>query len=185
MNKFINYSSSIIFLLLLIGCTPDVVITDNQPFFDLKAFFESELPKLNQARQVKKTITYDNRTDEKILATSNLNFEDELQIFINSDINRSAWVDKYDVDSTLNDLGQLSQISYTVNDPKLKTQLLEISFENNQATKITIENKTGSYLSSSSQQLFYESGKGYKIASNQSLILFSDQALKVEVNVED
>ena len=172
-------------LLFSVSCTPEEVLLENRPFFDLKSFFESEIEKLNQTKEIKKIISYKGQLEEKVLTASDINFNEELQIFMNSDINRTAWLDKYTVDTTFNAQGGIDKLDYTTTDPKLKTKSLIINFREGEPYSVAIRNQTGSFFSNTDQYLFYESEKKYRIENSQKLILFSDQALIVDVSLEE
>ena len=63
------------------------------PFFDLKAYFQTEIERL-QAEQprVRKTVMIGGQQEEKKL--TRLNYEEELKVFLDSDINRTSWWDR-------------------------------------------------------------------------------------------
>ena len=94
----------IVFLgwIILLAACQEVAIPieqSNEPaiFFDLKAFFQKEKVRLKKLNAFKKTVSINGVSEEKALTT--LDFDNELSIFIASDINRPAWSDKYKVDS--------------------------------------------------------------------------------------
>jgi len=128
-----------------------------------------------------KKISYNSKVEEKQFPSDSLNFKEELKAFIDSDINRSSWLDKYSVDSTLNTNGELAELNYRTTNEKLKTKSVNIKFANQQVDQIEIQNQTGSFFSSSEQHLVYQTNKGYTIDSQQKIILFSDRVLKVQV----
>lgn len=154
------------------GDTPNI-------FFDLKGFFQKEKARLEKINSFKKIVSIDGVSEEKIL--SKLDFENELSIFIASDINRPAWSDKYKVDSTFTENNQLTKLTYTTLDNSLKTKSLAIDFQNNMASKIAIEKSTENTIAKSKQFLTYDIGKGYAIQSEQTLSLSSTKTIRVNV----
>ncbi len=148
-------------------------------FFDLKGFFQKEKARLEKINSFKKIVSIDGVSEEKTLAT--LDFENELSIFIASDINRPAWSDKYKVDSTFTKKSQLTKLTYTALDNSLKTKSLIIDFQNDTASKIAIEKSTDNTIAQSKQLLTYNTGKGYTIQSEQTLSLSSTKTIRVNV----
>lgn len=174
---------NILLLLLLAGlyaCNPSSATLDEAYFFDLKGYFDNQLSELKKVEQLQKSTVFNGQKEEKIL--DSIDFSRELIVFIESDINRSAWLDKYRVDSILNASGQLIQIVYTAQDPSLKTQKMTINFAESEVERIEILNVTGSILSDSRQDLVFIPQRGYSISSRQQLIFFTDRSLSVEVN---
>ncbi|MEL6924268.1 MAG: hypothetical protein AAFO94_09485 [Bacteroidota bacterium] len=154
-------------------------------FFDLPAFFEAEQQRMQSLQKVKKTVDYNGSVEERMIDMDSLDLEQEFKAFVESDINRASWLDKYAVDSVFNEAGQLLRLNYRSTDPKLKTKSVDLSFSNQQVDEIRIQNETGSYFSSSSQSLVYDVNEGYQIDSRQELILSSDRVLKVQVAFVD
>ncbi len=148
-------------------------------FFDLKGFFQKEKARLEKINSFQKIVSIDGVSEEKTLAK--LDFENELSIFIASDINRPAWSDKYKVDSTFTEKNQLTKITYTALDNSLKTKSLSIDFQNNTASKIAIEKSTDNTIAQSKQFLTYNIGKGYTIQSEQTLSLSATKTIRVNV----
>lgn len=151
-------------------------------FFDLKAFFQKEKTRLEKINSFKKTVTINGVSEEKKLTT--LNLDNELSIFIASDINRPAWSDKYKVDSLFATQKELNQITYTVLDKSLKTKKIIIDFQNNTAVNIEIERATDNAVAQSKQALSYSVGKGYSIQSKQALSLSDTKIILVQVEYQ-
>ncbi len=149
-------------------------------FFDLKDFFQKEKARLEKINSFKKTVSINGISEEKEVAT--LNFDNELSIFIASDINRPAWSDKYKVDSIFTAQKKLSQITYSVLDESLKTKKITIDFQDNIAVNIEIEKATDNAVAQSKQVLFYTVGKGYSIQSKQALSLSDTKTILVQVD---
>jgi len=148
-------------------------------FFDLKNFFQKEKARLEKINSFKKTVSINGVSEEKELAK--LNLDNELSIFIASDINRPAWSDKYKVDSVFTAQKELSQIRYTVLDKSLKTKKIAIDFDNNAVVNIEIEKATDNAVAQSKQVLSYNVGKGYAIQSEQALSISDTKTILVQV----
>ena len=150
-----------------------------KPFFDLKTFFKEELVKLQTIKKVTKKINLNGKIEEKTFET--LNYEEELSIFINSDINKNAWFDKYTIDSTFNIQKELVSISYSAKDEDLKTKKIDINFSNKQPTEIIITNISSNPIANADQLLHYTANKGYRIDNVQHQILSEQKKMSIEV----
>ena len=89
------------FIILLFGLSacvntssPESTIIE-KPFFDLKDYFAKEIDRLKEKKKVTKKAFYNDKEESKVI--ENPKFENELIIFSNADINRTAWLDKYSV----------------------------------------------------------------------------------------
>lgn len=169
-------------LLALTACSggseePAVRIPD--AFFDLKGYMEEEARRLSEEQpEALKRIAIDGRSEEKTF--DSLDYKKELDIFSRSDINKTAWLDKYQVDSMYRD-GRLRQVTYTSKDKSLKTRLLEVSFSGEQVAQIHIRNRTESIVADVGQEMWYYPGEGYKLESRQSTALTAEKKVEVEV----
>lgn len=164
----------------LTACQPEVEIpVEDQQFFDLKAFFKKEQLHLNDIKEVVKKAIIDGQPEEKTVKA--INFEEELALFIDSDINKIAWLDRYEIDSISGDNGQLERIVYQAKDDKLKTNRLSIHFEKEAVQKIEIIRKTSSIAADLDQELIYIPQQGYSIKSRQQTSLSAPHVLELDV----
>ena len=180
-----GYSFFILLLtVFLFACTQGGTVNTgsaSQQFFDLKGYFESEVERLNKSgnSRAKKTVVADGKTEERII--DSVDFQRELGFFAGSDINRPAWSDKYVVDTLLNELNQIIQLSYKCNDEKLKIRKIVIEFDGQEVSKVFIENNTSNSIATSSQVLVYQPAIGYSIESHQKVAMGDEELFKVEV----
>jgi len=176
----------IINIIFLSACqevaTPTQQTEKSIVFFDLKGFFQKEKAYLEKLTAFKKTVSINGVTEEKALET--LNLDNELSIFIASDINRPAWSDKYKIDSTYSSKDQLLSVTYNALDESLKTKKITVDFENNTASKIVIEKATDNAVAQTKQHLTYTVGKGYSIQSQQTLSLSEVKTIIVTVEYD-
>ncbi len=149
------------------------------PFFDLKGYMQEQIDEL-QARQpdAEKRIEVDGQTEAKHF--DSLDYQKELRTFLNSEINRKAWFDKYRPDSTFRD-GKLQAIEYTTDAEDLKTRLLRVEFAGDTVSRIYIENLTESVVADVTQELLYRPGQGYRLYTAQETALSAEQKVTVEV----
>lgn len=152
-------------------------------FFDLKAYFEQEVQRLSQSKpQVFKKVTINGAEEQQNL--EQIDFQQELQVFAQSDINRPNWLEKYHADTTFFN-GHPSRILYKAMEEKLRTRLIDIEFEQNTVSKITIQNGGKSIVAGSQQELIYLPQSGYLIKSHQTTALSKDKDLSIEVRFRD
>ncbi len=159
--------------------------TDSSPFFDLKAYFQSEIKQLNKTQpKVLKKVAVEEKQEEKTL--QKLNYEQELKSFIDADINKVAWYDKYNIDSTVNNEGQLEKLTYQATENDLRTRSIEISFdENNEVHLVHIHLDSQSKVAGSEKNMTYETNKGFKIVTTQSLIGTDEKTISLEATFLD
>lgn len=165
------------------ACQPqEDQIVENQaitPFFDLEQYFQKEVNRLEQQQiQVSKKITLDGKLEQQTL--DSLNFSNELSVFIKSAINRPAWSDKYQVDSTFRQ-NELISLHYEALSDRLKTRRLDIAFVNGQISEIKIENLLETLIATTNQKLRYQPATGYLITNMQRIAFSKSQELAVEV----
>lgn len=182
-SKFLSLACLcfIFILFALASCseTPVNVKPGDKKYFDLKGYFDGEAKRLAGLPKVKKIATVDGQREERII--DSLDFEEELKIFSNADINRAAWSDKYAIDSVFNEQQQLTQLNYTSNDKDLRTQKISIDFNENGVSKIFIENSSSSAVADTKQLLTYQPEAGYTIESHQKVSMTDDNTFLVEV----
>jgi len=165
---------------LLFSCqqSPQVVKT-NTTFFDLKIYFKEQLEDLKKIKKIKKSTFFDGVEEVQIIDAPN--FEKELALFIDSNINKNAWMDKYKVDSLFESSGQLSQVSYIALEQKMKTQSIDLFMEGSEISSIKIINRNNNVISNSEQYLEYFPKKGYNINNKQTVSFSPEHSLKVNV----
>ena len=181
-----NLSRSALLLIfssvLLYACQEQPAATTDKPtapFFDLESYIETQIKALNQEQPgVRKAILVDGQRETQQF--DSLDYRTEFQTFLNSDINRKAWVDKYSADSTFEG-SQLRQVTYQANTADLKTQLLRVKYDRGEVSDIYIENRTRSIVADVKQDLHFQPGKGYRLITTQETVLSEEQRIEVEV----
>ena len=152
--------------LLFISCSnQSTTVQDSEkPFYDLKTFIGEEANRLNQEKVIYvKTISIDG--EEERIEIESINWQKELEIFSQSDINRKDWFHKYSIDSTKNE--ESLTIEYEANSPKLKIRLLRIQLEDSLVKKIEIRKYVKSLVNTSEEFLTYYPEKGYLLNRKQ------------------
>ena len=195
MKSIIPISAGSLFFALLLtiaGCSgqgDQQTAGQNGSFYDLVGYFESEMERLNREQpDLTKTVEFDGRQERK--QYDSLDFERELRVFANANINRAALRDKYVVDSLFNTgtAGDtyLEKITYEAKEEKVKTKLIEIDFlPTGQIKRVYIESYSNSLAAELRQELTYQPRSGYSIYSYQDIALSEDKRLKVDVRFEE
>ncbi|HMN91335.1 MAG TPA: hypothetical protein PKD70_07200 [Saprospiraceae bacterium] len=148
-------------------------------FFDLKGYFQQEIKRLETSNySFAKTVRINDSTEHQQSQT--LHFEQELTPFIQCDINRRDWLDKYQVDSVIEN-GYLTALRYTAQDERLRTRVLDIQFQQNLVHSVQIKTGGQSTVAGSTQQLQYQPQQGYSIQSIQQTLLGKDKNLEINV----
>ncbi|MCH8330746.1 MAG: hypothetical protein IH946_05115 [Bacteroidetes bacterium] len=163
-------------VVLFIRCGSDPRPTMNT-FFDIEVYFQEEIAKLEADRPNINKITKFNDETEQI-QTKDINWKQELHAFENSHINKPAWRDKYQIDSTFEN--GISILTYTALDQDLKTSNIEIRFDRNQKlTQLTIINGSDNFLYNDSEILTYFPDKSYSLVAEQSIFLLGKKHFEV------
>ena len=171
-------------LLLLLSCQPEAgkqpSTPRHSPFFDLRAYFDGEIKRLQEQQPpVRKTVSIDGKPETRLL--DSLRYEDELQPFLASDINRPSWWDKYTIDSTFSG-GRLTSIRYQAQDSSLRIRNLLVDWQDGQVSRIRIERFSDSFTAIISQQLDYQPSKGYQLSTRQEVVLSKPKEMGIEVS---
>lgn len=165
------------------GCQSTSTSTAAKQYFDLAGYINSQVESLQKvSARADRTVSLNGKSETAIVSPKD--WQEELSIFAESDINKPAFVGKYVIDTVQNkDGGQ--QISYTATEPKLKTQKITLQFAPQAPqtpTVIVIENATDNSLYRISEQLVYEYRKGYSVKSHQTVKFLQPQYIYVVTN---
>jgi hypothetical protein len=170
-----------LFCCLLYGCSSPgerTVGPAEKKFFDLEAYFQSEIERLNESDlHFKKEVTLNGSMETRQVAT--VNFGEELKLFLDADINQVALLDKYQSDSIAGGAG-LQQLTHTALDSSLLVRKIIVHYDQGEVDRLDVYKKQKSFVGSSQQHLHYEPGKGYAITSLQKTLLTNAQELKIE-----
>jgi len=162
---------TLIVLLGIASCKRDSN-ADTGKFFDIKGYFKADSARLTKENpQITKTVTHNKIPETQKVHISN--WGTELSLFIESDINKPAWRNSYDVSTAEN------IISYTAKDSTLKTQRIVIKMENNKVKWITIFNQTKNILYRNSEKLTYIPDSIYVISKKQSIRVLGTDTYRI------
>lgn len=128
---------------------------------------------------IQKTVSIDSKEEQKRI--ENVDFSKELEVFTQSNINKSSLLEKYKVDSLFNAKQELQQLSYSAQDPKLRTRNLSVFFDNKTVSKIEILNTTQNLIAQTGQELTYIPKEGYTIKNEQKIVFSEPKTMMVKV----
>ena len=150
------------FIFVSCGGTEEV---HKRKFHDIKGYFSEEVKRLeNHKTSINKTVSRNGISEQKENISPDWNTE--LALFSESDINKPAWSDSYKVSTESN------VVSYIALDDKLRTRSIVIrKNENGKWTELAVVNRTSNYLYSSSEELLYIPDSLYRIIKKQDVIL--------------
>ncbi len=183
MIVFIKKSIGLLFLISIIStCQLEDGATNkikSSVFFDLKDFFKQEAKRLAEVKQIQKKVIINGQVEEQTIDSPD--WEKAFRIFTQSDINKTSWFDKYQVDTSYHSDQSIASIAYRALDKSLKTRELDVQFSKQQAQKIYILNEVNNPILRTQQQLTYEREKGYHVRSWQKQALAEERNLEIEV----
>lgn len=164
-------------IMLLSGlqaCRPDNVQSGAAPkYFDLAGYFKADTARLKKLNpQVNKTVTHNGVTENKTVQIGN--WGQELNLFIQSDINRPAWKNSYTT-TTFGDL-----VIYKAKDPELRTSKVIINRDKGKIKWILIFNHTKNLLYETSEKLSYFPDSAYQIDKSQHVKLMGQNLYHIK-----
>ena len=164
----------IIVILLLPACKPGSREAGaSLKYFDIKGYFEKDSARLTkQNNLVFKTVTHNGVTQRKKVHIAN--WGTELSLFKQSDINKPAWRNSYEVS---NDRGVLS---YKARDTDFTMREMLIKMDKQKVKSIIIFNVTKNMLYRTTEKLSYFPDSLYLIEKYQKLRLMGSNKYMIE-----
>jgi len=150
---------------LLGSCSKDpteVYFEDQRFYYDLPKCMNQQVNALNEmGKVVRKKLTKDGQT--QIIERNSVNWSEELELFIESDINRPAWRGAFIADTVY--LERMMVITYQTERKEIPVRNVVVTLDraSKQCLRLTIDRKTENFLYSSNQKLFFNPGEGYTI----------------------
>ena len=170
-----------LFLITFSSCIPTETNTNKKQinFFDTDAFLKQEEIRLRATpHKVSAQISVNGTVEQKIL--DSLNYTDAFALFFQSSINKTAWKEKYIIDSVIEN-GNLKKIVYTARNENLKTRRLQVDFNNKQSPEnLVFDFKNTSILGDITQKLEYNAKQGIKIFNKQEILLIPNSEMIME-----
>ena len=163
------YKSGRILLLFLLlaaaSCAPETKNDKGQlSYFDIKKYFADEAARLSKKYpHITKTVSYNGQQETKEVAIKH--WQQELNLFIESDINKPAWKNSYIIYKC--DTG----ITYLNVDSTLHTRQLTVLLKKDKVTGIKVDNVTDNMLYQTTESLVYYPDSLYVIEKHQKVRL--------------
>jgi hypothetical protein len=164
----------ILSIALLPACKPDNIQQGTTAkYFDLNGYFKADTARLHKRNPlITKMVTHNGITETKKLHIGNWGLE--LNSFIQSDINKPAWRDSYNVDSSA------ASIIYRAKTLDLKTQLIVINKSIGKIKWIMIVNRTKNQLYQTTEHLSYFPDSLYIIQKYQKVRLLGANKYRIQ-----
>ena len=169
---------SLLISLLLASCNQEKEIL-NKKYFDLKGFSESLILRLeNQKPEVIKTWQIGKQKETK--TTKEIEWDKELSLFVEADLNKSAFVNSYEKSEK-----QGIQSYKLKNSESLPVKLMSIeSLADEDSKEISVEMSTSNYLFKNASKIKMKTKNGklqaYSVFSIQKLFLSKPDTSFVE-----
>lgn len=156
------------------ACKPEIKETKaQQRYFDIKGYFRADSSRLSAAHPlITKTVVYNGQAQTKKVHIDN--WGREFELFENSDINKPAWLDSYEIQSA-NGL-----TVYKAKDPDLKTTKIVIKKSGDKVAAILIYNHTKNLLYENVEKLSYFPDSAYQIDRTQTVRLLGKNVYSVK-----
>lgn len=173
------------FLLLAIvlsSCSQDpteVYYEDDRNYYDLPSCMRHQVDALNKmGKHVRKKLTKDGQS--QVVEKGDVNWQEELELFMESDINRPAWRGSFKTDTV--HLDQMLVITYKTDNTEIpvKNVVVTLDKQNKQCLRLTIDRQTDNFLYSSLQKLFFTPGEGYTVKGHLKVMFLFESEYAVE-----
>lgn len=136
--------------------------------FSLADYFGDESARLQQLDpEIVKTVSKNGEQESKAIRVQD--WQEELALFIDADINKPAWRNSYHVDSTA------TSVTYTSTDPKLRTVKIRVEKRADGAIKhIQVTNQVSNMLYQTDEKLDYYPDSIYRIVKKQRVRIIGE-----------
>lgn len=163
----------LLFCVFFSSCSEPEVKSSQKHYVDLKGIIESEILKLNRSKaRVNKTVMHNGQRES--LSNTLVKWEDELALFIESDINKSAWQGSYKVTE------KPGSTEFQSLDSSLRTKSIVVKYnQNKKPVYIQIKNQTDNNLYKTSEILTFIPDSVYTIKKDQKVILLGKNRFEI------
>jgi hypothetical protein len=167
---------------LICSCSKDpteVYYEDQRFYYDLPSFITKQAKNLQSKSQwVRKHVTKDGHSH--IIERGDIEWMDELDLFIESDINRPAWRGQFKVDTIK--LEREYVITYKTENKQIpvKNVVVTIDKDTKQCLKVTVDRRTDNFLYQSDQSLYFTTGEGYMMKGKLSVSYLFDSEYSID-----
>lgn len=146
-------------------------------YFSIAGFFKKEAVKLeNKKPMIEKTAIQNERKQSRTLHIKD--WQKELELFIQSDINKPAWRGSYTV------VNNKDFIIYTAKLPELNTKKIIIKKRGGKISYIVIANSVKNFLYNSRERLTYYPDSLYRIEKKQHIKIIGQNQYFIEGRIK-
>lgn len=152
---------------------------DQRFYYDLPSFIQKQIGNLKEKGQrIRKLVKKDGHSH--IIEKGNINWEEELGLFLESDINRPAWRGEFKVDTIK--LEREYVVTYKTENKEIPVRnvVITIDRKTGQCLKVTVDRRTENFLYSSDQSLYFTTGEGYMMKGKLSVNYLFDSEYSIE-----
>ncbi|MEX1189016.1 MAG: hypothetical protein WED33_07140 [Bacteroidia bacterium] len=171
---------SILLLLILISgsCLETPSEIKAIQYFDIPSFFESETKRLDSSgkTEIKLLKTADEQESVSMKPES---WKDELAIFSNIDLNKSSYIGKYVVDTSMSNNGII--VTYKTNDDKLPVKYCAFEMHADSVKWLEVRKEDKSMILSSELFWRFVPDSGYFVSGSQQIGNLSPSIYEVSV----
>jgi len=163
-----KYLGALVSLLMLVfqSCSTNKSEVQAIRYFDIPGFFRSEIDALEASNSsVIKTVETDGKTEQKQVRPDS--WRDELAVFSAFDLNKSSFIGKYQVDSTIK--GDLLFLNYRSLDAKLPIKNCAFTFKNSQLITAQAHKLESSLVLKSEMRWRFVPDSGYSVSGSQQV----------------
>lgn len=155
------------------SCSEPEVKSSQKHYADIKGFVESEVSRLSKSNtRVNKTVIQNGISES--LTNLEVNWEDELALFSESDINKTAWQDSYSV------IKKAENTEFLALDSTLRTRLIITrQNKNKEIVYLQIRNRTKNNLYKTDEVLTYIPDSVYSIIKDQKVIFLGKNRFEI------
>lgn len=141
-------------------------------YFDIKGFFLNEASKLNSKEtSVLKKVEKNGESEEKLILIKD--WEKELNLFIESDINKPSWINSYNIEI------KGDTMIYNANTPDLRARVIKIIDNDSQPKSLIIKNESSNKLYKSYETLYYYPDSIYIIEKEQQVRFLGENSYRI------
>ena len=167
----------LIFCAFLSACNPEIKEGNTKKYFDLKGLIEAQIKTLNTQKPfVQKTILMSEKSESQLVKS--IDWAKELELFIQTDLNKPAFIQSYQVDSS-----SISLIYKLKDTEKLPIKYLTISKigENGISIEALVSNENYLYQNERHLKLFLKNNEvsNYQIEGFQKIVFGDRKTFKI------
>ncbi len=151
---------------------------EERAYFSLVDFFDKEIKRLEgeDKEKLEKRVILNGMEEIKTMTNEQIDWATELSVFKQADINRKAWLDKYEVIEQIESTKTGEDIhvtEYKALDPDLKTRFIKLYYKDKTQAPLLVEirNETKNMIYKGYEKLRYKRGERYYIENVQKVVM--------------